>query len=228
MRLAIVAKRGEVLAAHEEFFRELNVELLPFPSLSALFAALPENPVSGIVVDVQLSVKAADQEKERLHLLESIFPSVRTNWNREAGFRALYNDASRSGQENLLAFVEECRRFQPRALRKYRRLARHFNVLYWLAGGQEQAARRAYTVDVSYGGLFVGTCDPPPVESFVWVRLVELDDRPFKLLVKWRRAWGEAMAVPGFGGGFVDRQEGLMAKLEAFLREGETKSAKAT
>jgi Tfp pilus assembly protein PilZ len=166
-----------------------------------------------------MMVKATDRDKELLHTMAEIFPSVKTNWNSEAGFRALYNDSDKSGEENLLAFVRDCRNFKPRALRQQKRHEKKVNVLYWPTDASEETAQRAYTLDISSGGLFVCTCDPPPEDSLVWVILREVDARPFKVMVKWKLAWGVAMRVPGFGGSFVDVDSGLAEKLETLLTE---------
>jgi hypothetical protein len=217
--IAIVSRSGPVLDAYRRFLERHDVSLIHALSISQLCQTLPDTSISGFMVEIQVAVKATDTEKDLLHTLERIFPNVKTNWNPTDGFRALHHGAGKSGEENLIAFVQDCRKFKPRALRKDKRHEEKCNVLFWPAGASEETAQRAYTLDISRGGLFVCTCDPPPEGSAVWVTLREVDARPFKVLVMWKLAWGVAMRIPGFGGSFVEVDGDLGERLEAFLAE---------
>jgi hypothetical protein len=219
MQIAVVSRGGPVLDAYKRFFGACGVNLVHASALSELFRKLPDMVISGVVVEIYTMVKASDREKELIQTVAKIFPSIRTNWNPEAGFRALYNDSEKSGEESLLAFVQECRNFKPRALRKAKRHEKKFNVLYWPIDAPPESAQRAFTLDVSSGGLFIGTFDPPGEGSLVWVVLREVDARPFKVMVQWRLPWGAAMRIPGFGGRFVDLGAERAEKLEAVLLE---------
>ena len=217
MQIAIVARPGPVLDAYREFFEKHDVNLIRAASISELLSKLSMTAVSGFMVEIHIVLKATNTEKDHLRTLEGIFPNVRTNWGPQAGFGALYNEKGKSGEENLLRFIEDARKFEPRALRKEERLMKIFNVLFWAADASGETAQRAYTSDISLGGLFVCTCDPPQVDSSVWVQLREVDARPFKVLVKWKVAWGVGASVPGFGGSFVQPDDSLAKKLEALL-----------
>ena len=219
MQIAIVSRSGSALDAYKRFLEGHGVTLIHVSSIAALYQTLPDTSISGFMVEIQVVVKATDTEKDLLHTLERIFPNIKTNWNPTDGFRALHHGAGKSGEENLIAFVRDCRNFKPRALRKDKRHERRCNVLFWPTGASEETAQRACTLDISFGGLFVCTCDPPPEESFVWVTLREVDARPFKVLVKWKLAWGVAMRILGFGGCFVETDGDLKEKLETFLTE---------
>ena len=217
MQIAIVSRAGPVLDAYKRYFGAYDVNLMHAPSLSELYQKLPDALISGFVIEIHMMIKATDTEKELLHTMVGIFPSIKTNWNPEAGFRALYNDSDKSCEENLRAFVRDCGNFKPRTLRKKKRHEKNFSVLYWPVDASPETAQRAFTLDVSTGGLFVGTCDSPREESLVWVVLREVDTRPFKVIVKWRLPWGAAMRIPGFGGRFVDLDDDLTGKLETVL-----------
>jgi Tfp pilus assembly protein PilZ len=91
-------------------------------------------------------------------------------------------------------------------------------VLFWLMEETEKKAQRAYTLNVSPGGLFVCTCYPSLQGSSVWVQLQELDSQPIKVLVTRSLAWGEAMRIPGFGGSFNELDPAVIAKLEKALK----------
>ena len=219
MQIAIVSRTGPVLDAYKRFFGAYGVNLIHAVSLLELYQKLSNAIISGFVVEIHVMVKATEKEKELLQTMVGIFPSIKTNWNPEVGFRALYNGSDKSGEESLHAFVQDCRNFKPRALRNKERHEKRFNVLYWPIDAQPETAQRAFTLDVSTSGLFVGTCDPPREGSLVWVVLREVDPRPFKVMVKWKLPWGAAMRVPGFGGRFIDVDDSLVGKLETVLME---------
>ena len=219
MDIAIVSRSGPALEAYKRFFAVYGVNLIHALSISELYKKFPGAIVAGFVVEIHSVVKSSETEKVLLHTMMEIFPSVKTNWSSEEGFRALYNDSDKSGEENLRAFLRDCRNFKPRPLRKKRRHEKKFNVLYWPLEASQETVQRAFTVDVSSGGLFVATCDPPLEGSLISVVLKEVAARPFKVMVKWRLQWGIAMRIPGFGGGFVDMDEDLAGKLETALAD---------
>lgn len=204
MQIALLSRAGEVLDAHMHFFAEHEVETIHGTSISELFGKFTNTLISGFVIDVPIVLRASGVEKSLLQSMEYIFPNVRTNWSQSAGFRALFYDSNQSSDGNLLEFLNKCRNFPARTLRNNIREEKTFNVLFWPLDAPEQGAQRAYTLDISCGGLFVATCDPPPITSSLWVKLVELDERPFQVVVRWKLEWGMAMRTPGFGGSFAD------------------------
>ena len=218
MQLAIASRTGDALDAYKQFFQRHDANLIHALSISELFKKLYDTTISGVIIDLPLVLKSTDTERIWLGIIEGIFPSIRVNWNPDVGFRTLYHNISKSGEENQIAFIEDCHNFKPRALRKDVRQEIHFNVLFWSMEETDEKAQRAYTLNISPGGLFVCTCYPSSQNSFVWVHLRELDQQPVKVLVKWKLAWGEAMCVPGFGGSFSDLEPALTEKLEKVLK----------
>jgi Tfp pilus assembly protein PilZ len=217
MQLALVSRAGEVHDAHVRFFKGHGVTIVHAPSISEIYRKLPDVMVSGFIIDLPILVKATSTEKYLLQSIEKIFPAVRTNWAPTAGFRAVFYDNSRAGEETLVAFLQKCLNFKARALRKHKRKEITFNVLFRTDDTDEKTAQRAYTKDISMGGLFICTCYPNPLGEAVWIKLLELDQRPFKVTVKWRSEWGVAARIPGFGGGFTDLQDSQAKLIEAVL-----------
>lgn len=219
MQIALVSRAGAVLDAYRQFFEAQDIDLIHLKSISELFEKLPDTVISGFVVDIQIALKTTEPEKKWLRIMEGTFPNMRTNWNPERGFRALYSDSSKSETDNLSVFLEDCRKFKPRALRKHDRKEINFHVLFRPIEAPEEKAERAYTLNISYGGLFVCTCYAPPVDNFVWVRLQEVGVQPVKVLVRSTRAWGSGMHIPGFGGSYADLDANLAERLEAVLKQ---------
>ena len=217
MQIALVSREGAVLDAYRRFFEAQGINLIHLKSISEFFKIITETAISGFVLDIQMALKTTEPEKRWLQTVEGIFPNVRTNWNPERGFRALYIDSTKSETDNMSLFLEDCRKFKPRALRKHERKKLNFHVLLWPIETTEETAERAYTLNMSYSGLFVCTCYAPPVGNFVWVKLQEVGDQPLKVLVRLTRAWGSGMHIPGFGGSYTDLDADLGERLEAVL-----------
>jgi hypothetical protein len=219
MQIALVSREGAVLDAYRRFFEVQGIDLIHLKSIAELFQILPETLISGFVVDIQVMFKTSETEKRWLQTMEGIFPNVKTNWNPERGFRALYNDSSKSETDNLSLFLEDCHKFKPRALRKHERKRLNFHVLFRPIDAPEETAERAYTLNISFGGLFVCTCYAPPLDGFVWVNLQEVGMQSVKVLVRLTRAWGSGMHIPGFGGSYADLDADIAERLEAVLKQ---------
>ncbi|MBJ6725121.1 PilZ domain-containing protein [Geomesophilobacter sediminis] len=205
--LALVSRDGAVLDAYREFFDQCGVRLFHAPTVSELFRTLPETEISGIIADIPVIVRASYKDKMLFEEIEGIFPNVRVNWNKEAGFKVLFSDRHKSGEENLRDFIGKCVGFPPRSLRKDDRKECVLSVQMWQEGTTHEAAVRAFTLDISPGGLFISTCYPPEVGSVFLVEISGFQTLPFKVVVRWIRAWGDGGAIPGFGAKFLDLSE---------------------
>ena len=217
MQIALLSRGGEVMDAHIHFFEKHGVNLITGNSFSELYSKLPNTLFSGFVIDIPIVIKATGIEKSLMQSMEGIFPFIRTNWSPDTGVRALFYGSNESSDTNMLEFLKKCLNFKPRALRNDKRQEKNFNVLFWPIDASRQGAQRAYTVDISSGGLFISTCEPPPVASTLWIMLKELDERPFKVVVRWILEWGIAMRPPGFGGRFLDSDDDQIKMLAAAL-----------
>lgn len=217
MNIALVSRQGEALRVYTEFLAAHGAVAVHFSTISEMYQKLPEVPISGFILDIPAIVKASERERTLLQTLETIFASIRVNWNHKAGFRALFSDSTKSGEENLLAFLARCEIFKPRSLRKDDRKPKSFNLLVWEESEREEQARRAFSLNVSRSGMFVCTCDPHPAGSMLNVKIMELDDRPFRVEVRWEQPWGVAMRIPGFGCRFDGLKGDRLKLLEAAL-----------
>ena len=55
-------------------------------------------------------------------------------------------------------------------------------------------------VNVSIGGCFIYTIDDWEIDAEVTMVIEELKDQtPIEGSVRWKRAWGESMQIPGIG-----------------------------
>ncbi len=217
VNIALVSRQGEALKAYTEFLAAHGAAAVHFSTISEMYQKLPDVCISGFILDIPAIVKASERERTLVQTLETVFASIRINWNHKAGFRALFSDSTKSGEENFLAFLARCETFTPRSLRKDERKLKNFNILVWEQSEREAEARRAFTIDVSRSGMFVCTCDPHPAGTMLNVKIMELDDRPFHVEVRWEQAWGVGMRIPGFGCRFDGLKGERLKLLEAAL-----------
>ena len=199
MNIALVSRQGEAHRVYTGFLAANGAVAIHFSSITEMYAKLSEITISGFILDIPAIIKATERERMLLQTLETIFANIRINWNHKAGFRALFSDSTKSGEENLRAFLARCETARPRSLRKDDRKTKNFNLLVWELSESEGQARRAFSLDLSRSGMFVCTCDPHPVGSILNVKIMELDDRPFRVEVRWEHPWGVSMRIPGFG-----------------------------
>lgn len=214
--LAVIA-REPVYDALRRFFDPFGVRLCHTDNITDLFRTLPETQVNGIVTDIPILVRASLNDKMLFEGIEGIFPNIRLNWNEHAGFRILFTDPKRSGEEHLRAFLQRCLAFSPRPLRRNDRKECHLNLLMWEEGEPEDRAHKAFTMDVSHNGLFVCTCDPPPFGVEVRLSILELSPLPFRATVRWQRGWGMSSTIPGFGARFLDLDQEQKTALDQLL-----------
>ena len=217
MNIALVSRQGEALKVYTAFLAAHGAVAIHFSSITEMYQKLSEITISGFILDIPAIIKATERERMLLQTLETIFANIRINWNHKAGFRALFSDSTRSGEENLRAFLARCETARPRSLRKDDRKAKNFNLLVWELSESEGLARRAFSLDMSRSGMFVCTCDPHPVGSILNVKIMELDDRPFRMEVRWEQPWGVAMRIPGFGCRFDGLKGERLKLIEAAL-----------
>ena len=116
----------------------------------------------------------------------------------------------------LESFInQECRQFEAKPLRKSARRPAHFNIQLYKSGHHvENTPALTVTVNVSIGGCFIYTIDDYKIDSEITMVIKELEAQtPVSGIVRWRRAWGEAMQIPGIGVQLGDMPQ---AQLEDF------------
>lgn len=200
IRLILVCKEGP---ARQAYFHEANaigVEVDCVATFGELFKAMLNNAYQGVMVDVVTSIKASREEKGITNEILKIFPLIQLRWNPETNKIHTITQGTTSGA--LTAFVEqECRPFQPRAIRLDVRKAINFNVLMCKQENMNQAdLEQSVVLNISKGGCFLLSCRDWSNTSNVWFEVKELNDKtPIQGEIQWRQLWGKAMVIPGFG-----------------------------
>jgi hypothetical protein len=196
MLVCILSNRPEAATHYASILQELGItESEVTNNIMDLFDLLTYRPVCGIALDIPAIVRASEQGKQLLNNISEIYPIVKLNWAPGKEIRAVGNRFLSTKEPPLESFILACRTFQPRTWRKYERLNKVVN-LYWSA---ERATRnRAFTLDVSRGGCFVCTLEPPAINSIISLDLLT-EERTVQARVTWVNKWGEMERAPGFG-----------------------------
>ncbi len=201
-RILLVAQPGEACALYEAALHRTGVRLDTVASTGAFYGAVTHHAYNGLVIDIPTKIKALSDHKDLVYSILERFPVIQVNLDRRNGsIRALlYGDHERTGPlEHLIR--EACWHSPARKLRAEERKRLHYNVL--LSTNPHfapQSLIRTVTMDVSRNGCFLFSAARFQVGARVWIRIVDLYDKtPIRCVIRHKRKWGEAMAIPGIG-----------------------------
>lgn len=185
--VALIEDTRNAIAASLE---ALGMKVTLLASLGELQATLQEIPVSGILLDLITSTKASSLDKQATHELIQLYPQAR--------FKIVGNDVLILGKEQSLErFVNDCRQFKPRIIRKSPRKIRHIAFLL-SADDSFDDAEKVVTLNISDGGCFVYSTREWNVGDRVWLRFID-NDIEIRGTVRWWQPWGNNKMIPGIG-----------------------------
>ena len=215
-RVVIIASNPQVREEYATYLTPLNIQLENVASISELYALLPKLPINGLLLDVATLVRASAAEKAFIHDLIQVFPSARVRWDAQAKTARvlLYGQTVESSVTLESFIVEQCVPFKARTIRFSDRVEAFFNVLLSLTPvSTEHTPLRSVTMNVSRGGCFIFTLDPPEPHRLVSVRFMEFGALQLTAEVRWRKMWGGTMGVPGIGVRFTDITDDVATEL---------------
>lgn len=223
LRLLLVVADQDAHIAYSRALMQLRVTMESVPSVAELYRLLPQTTFSGVLLDTEVMNSASSGEKAFIHDLIQIFPSVRLKHDPETKqISVLYFGRSHDENATLEWFVaNQCKGFMPRTIRDCKRVELNFNVLLSkrpdFAGGQ---SLKTITVNVSTEGCFVITPEPWKNGETGWLKFMELlDPTPIRVEVRWIKAWGKTMGIPGIGVRFREMTPEQMAQIRDMVRE---------
>jgi len=200
MMFVVVALIDDTRTAIAASLEAMGMEVRLLASMGELQAALQEIPVSGILLDLITATKASAQEKEITNDLIQLYPHAR--------FKIIGDDILILGKEKSLErFVNDCRLFKPRTIRKSPRKIRH--IAFYLSPDESFAdAEKVVTLNISEGGCFVYSTREWSVGDRVWLRFID-NDVVICGTVRWWQPWGNNKMIPGIGVKLDGEEEGL-------------------
>jgi len=216
VRVLLVCKEKTDQQAYLKALEPFGIRTDIIESPAGLYRKMVANAYNGVLVDLKTKLKASDRAKAVIHDTVDQFPVVQVKWDpANDRIRSFHFGRSKAGG-TLESFInEECRLFSARPLRKSTRRPAHFNIQLGRADDSPQIAPTlTVTVNVSIGGCFIYTTGDWEIDTEVTVVISELKDQaPIDGSVRWKRAWGESMQIPGIG---VQLGDMPAAQLEEF------------
>jgi len=190
MKFVVVALADTTRNAIGASLEAMGMEARLLSSLGELQATLQEIPVSGILLDLITSTRSSFEEKQSTHELIQLYPNAR--------FKIVGNDVLILGKEKSVeGFVNDCRRFKPRMIRKSPRRIRHI-AFYLSANDSFDDAEKVVTLNISDGGCFVYSTREWNVGDRVWLKFID-NDIVICGMVRWWQPWGNNKMIPGIG-----------------------------
>jgi len=201
-RILLVAQPGDACTRYEAALRRTGAQVDTVASIDTFYGAVTHFAYNGLVIDIPTKIKALNDHQSLVYSILERFPVIQVNIDRRIGrIRALlYGHHERTGSlEDLIR--EACWHNPARKLRSEERKPFHFNVLLSTRPDFDpEKLIRTVTMDVSPNGCFLFSAARFQVGARVWIRIMDLYDKtPVQCVVRHKRRWGEAMAIPGIG-----------------------------
>lgn len=166
----------------------MEMETVLLTSLGELRVTLETVPVCGILLELATAVRASAHDKQETAEMLELYPFVK--------FRVLGAEV-RIAADTLPGFVERCRQFEPRTIRRSVRQVRYLAV-YLSADDTFTDAEKVVTADVSVGGCFVYTVREWETGSRVWLKFPGNEVVACGKVCS-SRPWGNNKFLPGIG-----------------------------
>lgn len=216
IRIILVSMEGDARQAYLDAIKPFGVQVDTVSSFKELYKLLTENFYNGVMVDLKTKIKEQRENKQLDYEILEQFPLVQLNFEEKTGLiRSLYYGQS-VGSGTLETFInKECRLFKARPIRSSERKKIHFNVIMSKNSDfSEDYIDRTITIDVSKGGCFLYSTDNWKINKRVIFVIKELDDsKPILGEVRWKRAWGKTMQIPGIGVKFENIGEAQLKEI---------------
>ncbi|NVN90014.1 MAG: PilZ domain-containing protein [Desulfuromonadales bacterium] len=169
---------------------------------------------NGLLVDLPSIIKAKGEEKIVAYTLTNFFPTLRVRAI-GASVVPMAMPGSATQDKSLIEFITStCPGFPPRRPRAHKRHTICILTLLRYRGEE----LRGFTLDVSWGGLFVVDVHPEKysIGENVEIHLPELDIT-FQAVVCWVMPWG-GHSAPGIGVRFTEMDQTLETTLAGILK----------
>jgi hypothetical protein len=228
MKIDCAVKPGIVLAVKNEKRQEVYLSALGSSAaitsverLGEIPELLRKSPYSGILIDINLKVKATYMEKVRISDSLNTMPSATLNCKAgQEEIKLLMADTRYGTARTLDEFINLCATFQPEVIYHEEQNALHLNALLSRSPDFGADAEHTFTMNISESGCFLFTADKTGFESqdTIWIDFVGLAQRnPVKGKVCWKCEWGVSNSVPGIYVSFESILESQHKEIKCLL-----------
>ncbi|MBI2355384.1 MAG: PilZ domain-containing protein [Deltaproteobacteria bacterium] len=189
-KFVVVANSEAVIKTITDVLQADGADAIALSSLAELPAILREVPVNGILLDLVTSAKATAQEKRETNELIQLYPHAKT--------KVIDHEVKILGNSSSFQhFIQECRSFTPRVIRRGSRQVRFIGFLL-STDSDFTDADKTVTLNISDDGCFVYSTGEWKAGDRVWLRFSE-NECVVQGVVRWWQPWGNNKRMPGIG-----------------------------
>ena len=219
MRMLLIVRGERAKRRFTEALAALGVTCDAAATPRELLAAMRCNRYHGVLFDVPTIVRAREFDRNLLHAVSEVYPSLRLRHDPTSdAIVALGAGVGPDCRDGLARFVDGCRNFPPRCLRRGERMDIHLPTVLWRMppgqNGDESDGEKTSTTNISFFGCFVFTTAPWSIGERAWLEFPDVTAQPVRTRVAWLSPWGGG-ALPGIGLAF----EAMPQTLGAHLRQ---------
>lgn len=175
----------------------------------------------GILIDINLNVRANHMEKVKVSDSLKTMPSAMLNFDAGRGLiRLLMLDSGHGNILTLEEFAAVCAAFEPEILYPENREGLHLNALLSTSPAFGPDSEKTFTMYVSGSGCFFFTANTSCYRQHdtVWIDFVGLADRtPVIGKINWRCEWGVSHMAPGIYVSFESIRESQHEEIMSLL-----------
>jgi len=190
LKLVIIANDTDIRQKVAAAIAMVGDESIALTALADLPELLKKVPVSGIIIELATSARANPREKQETNALIQLYPNTKVRWTND---ELVFFGQGATFKE----FIQDCRSFTPRTVRKAERRIRH--IAFLLADNREfEHAEKVVTLNISDGGCFVFSTKDWHVGEKVWLQFAD-NKSVITGTVRWWQPWGNNKKMPGIG-----------------------------
>ncbi|MCE1226813.1 MAG: PilZ domain-containing protein [Geobacteraceae bacterium] len=210
-------------ASRTQLYREAldarGISCLAISELKEVALLASGTPLSGILLDMPVLIKASPGDKTATEDILKALPSAYLNIAPATdSIKLLTANDTQGIAKSVDEFAELCKGFTPRMVRPKDRYPLHLQAL--LMTTAQDSPERTVTLNVSPKGCFLFSANPEwQLEQQVSIQFIDLaDTAPVIATICWLRHWGTGKHhVPGIGVNFTTISESQQAQIIRLL-----------
>lgn len=206
-------------ASRTQLYREAldarGISCLAISELKEVALLASGTPLSGILLDMPVLIKASPGDKTATEDILKALPSAYLNIAPATdSIKLLTANDTQGIAKSVDEFAELCKGFTPRLVRPKDRYPLHLQAL--LMTTAQDSPERTVTLNVSPKGCFLFSANPEwQLEQQVSIQFIDLaDTAPVIATICWLRLWGTGKHhIPGIGVNFTTISESQQAQI---------------
>ncbi|SJZ50496.1 PilZ domain-containing protein [Trichlorobacter thiogenes] len=216
----LVSRSASRTQVYREALDARGISCLAIAELKEVAILASGTPLSGVLLDMPVLIKASPADKTATEDILKALPSAYLNIAPATdSIKLLTADATQGIAKSIDEFAELCKGFTPRLVRPKDRYPLHLQALLTTVPEQD-SPERTVTLNISPKGCFLFTSNTElQLEQQVSIQFIGLNDTtPITATICWLRLWGTGRHhIPGIGVNFTTLSESQQAQIIRLL-----------